>query len=201
MPEKDSAYEETYQEYMAEIAKIDFASKLEILGATMEGEAVVVPFFDVIYRITPKGILDPDGNKPHHSINITLCKYLLMCPTFVSTDDQWVTYKDIPDAAPFVGAFAKNAEIPLAQNFAGKAKELKKAGLALGGAIPDLDLPYQVVLRFEALPRVPALLLFNDADEEFPAQCSLLFERRVETFIDMECLAVVGWYLADNLKP
>jgi hypothetical protein len=46
---------------------------------------------------------------------------------------------------------------------------------------------------------VPLLLLFNDEDEDFPAQCSLLFQRRAEKFLDMECLAIIGWLLADSL--
>jgi hypothetical protein len=62
-----------------------------------------------------------------------------------------------------------------------------------------MDWSYQFTARFEALPRVPLLLLFNDEDEDFPAQCTLLFQRRAEKFLDMECLAICGWLLADTL--
>jgi hypothetical protein len=44
-------------------------------------------------------------------------------------------------------------------------------------------------------------MLFNDADEEFPAQCAVLFERRAENYLDMECLAMVGMLLFEYLKP
>jgi hypothetical protein len=44
------------------------------------------------------------------------------------------------------------------------------------------------------------LILFNDADEEFPAQCMVLFERRAENYLDMECLAMVGMLLFEQLK-
>jgi hypothetical protein len=44
------------------------------------------------------------------------------------------------------------------------------------------------------------LLLFNDKDDEFPAQCSVLFERRAQKFLDMECLAMVGTHFFKNLK-
>jgi dienelactone hydrolase len=54
-------------------------------------------------------------------------------------------------------------------------------------------------MRFDALPKIPILLLFNDADDEFPAQCLLLFERRAEKYLDMECLAILGWLLAGYL--
>jgi hypothetical protein len=47
---------------------------------------------------------------------------------------------------------------------------------------------------------VPLLLLFNDADEGFPAACSVLFERRAGGYLDMECLAMSGMLLAERLK-
>lgn len=42
-------------------------------------------------------------------------------------------------------------------------------------------------------------MLHNDADDEFGAECSVLFERRVENYLDMESLAIVGWLFADYL--
>jgi len=50
------------------------------------------------------------------------------------------------------------------------------------------------------LPKVPVLLLFDDADEEFPAQCKVLFERRAKNYLDPECLAILGMLLSDFLN-
>jgi hypothetical protein len=55
-------------------------------------------------------------------------------------------------------------------------------------------------MQFNALPRVPVLLLFNDADDEFPAHCSLLFEGRAEKYLDAECLAILGMLLSVYLR-
>ena len=55
-------------------------------------------------------------------------------------------------------------------------------------------------MKLEALPRVPILLIFNDRDDDFPAQCSLLFEGRAGKYLDMECLAIAGWALSERLK-
>jgi len=48
--------------------------------------------------------------------------------------------------------------------------------------------------------KVRVLMLFNDADDEFAAQCAVLFERRAEKYLDMECLAMVGMLLFEYLK-
>jgi len=40
------------------------------------------------------------------------------------------------------------------------------------------------------------LMLFNDRDEEFPADCSILFEKHADAYPDMECIAMLGMMLA-----
>jgi hypothetical protein len=53
---------------------------------------------------------------------------------------------------------------------------------------------------FDPLPKVPLLLVFNDADGEFPADCSVLFEKRARSYLDMECPPMVGGALVQYLK-
>jgi hypothetical protein len=87
----------------------------------------------------------------------------------------------------------------LVRHFSGRLDQLKDACQRLEGRPGDLEVSYQLALRFKALPRIPILLLFNDEDEEFPAQCSLLFQKKAEGYLDMECLAILGWALTDTL--
>ena len=77
---------------------------------------------------------------------------------------------------------------------------MKQAGEALGGYRPSISLQYDFSMQFDALPRIPILLLLNDADEEFPAHCSVLLQRRAETYLDAECLAILARMLPSNLK-
>ncbi len=64
----------------------------------------------------------------------------------------------------------------------------------------NIEVNYDLSMQFDALPRVPVMLLFNDADDEFPAKSSVLFERRAEKYLDAECLAMVGRLLFTYLK-
>jgi hypothetical protein len=89
---------------------------------------------------------------------------------------------------------------PIAETFSGRLAELEKAGKKMGGYASNEEFPYDLCMQFDALPKVPLLLLFNDQDDEFPAQCGVLFEKRTEKFIDMECLAMVGMLFFEYLK-
>ena len=66
--------------------------------------------------------------------------------------------------------------------------------------MPADQYSYDLAMQFDALPKVSVLLLFNDKDAEFPAQSSVLFEKRAEKYLDMECLAMVGMLFFEYLK-
>lgn len=196
---KAPIFEETYKNYLAQLAGIDFLSRAKTLGIGIADGEALIPLLGKTYRVSPKGVFDPSGQEPTHAVSVVLCKYLLLCPDTNPVEEDWVSYKDFKDAGPFVGGFVNNTEKALVRYFSGRMEGLKLAGHKLGGHPPDMELSYQVVRQFDVLPKIPLLLLFNDEDEEFPAQCSLLFQKKAERYLDMECLAILGWFLADTL--
>ena len=200
MAEKSEVFEQTYEAYLSQIAGLDFPFIADTLGVKVEGDHVAIPFFGKPYRVSPKGITDPSGKQPHLSICVILCKYLLMCPLIEPLGGNWMAFKDFKDAAPLVQAFSNTVTRPLAEAFSGRVSELEKSGKKVAGYTPDEEFPYDLYMQFDALPKIPLLLLFNDQDDEFPAQCGVLFEKRTEKFIDMECLAMVGMLFFEYLK-
>jgi len=178
---------------------LDFVAIQGRLGLKLSGGELVVPFFGFPYRISQKGIVDEHGNKPSHDVCVVLCKHLLMCPEVEPLQSPWVTYKDFKDAAPFVSGFTNNVEKKISREFSGRLSSLQDACRSVNGLPAQLGTTHDLCMAFEALPKVPVMLLFNDADEEFPAQCTLLFEKRAEKYLDMECLAIVGMVLAQWL--
>ena len=77
---------------------------------------------------------------------------------------------------------------------------MESACINTGGNRQEGAYGHDVSMGFNFLPRIPLLLLFNDKDDEFPASCSLLFERRSENYLDAECLAMAGRVLFDEIK-
>jgi hypothetical protein len=200
MSGKAPIFEETVRNYLAQVAQIDLAGIAETLAITVEQGKALIPFLGKTYRVSSRGVFDASDLEPIHAIRIVLCRYLLLAPPALPREgEDWVSYKDFKDAAPFVTGFVNNSERAIARNFTGRLEPLREAAGRLGALPPPLLLSYQFTARIEALPRIPLLLLFNDEDEDFPAQCTLLFERRAEKYLDMECLAIIGWLLADFL--
>lgn len=189
------AFEQIYQDYLDQIRALDLGWIGPRLGVALEGEGVVIPLFGIPHRVSGAGIWDPGGKRPVHSVCVILSKYLILSPQWEPAGSEWVTYREFKDAAPFVGGFATHAERPISQAFAGRLYELEEAASRLGGQVVRTEVRADLAIRFQALPKVPMLMLFNDEDEDFPAQCSILFERRASRYLDMECLAILGWVL------
>ena len=201
MTEKSLVFEETYNNYLAQVAELDFNKIADQLGAEVVGDELIIPFFGNPHRISAEGITDPTGSRPTFSVCVVLFKYMLLCPDKTPIENDWVSYKDFKDSAPFSGAFVSTTEVPLAKYFSGRLNDLESACRGIHGQPPATTFSYDLCMQFNALPKIPVLLLFNDADNEFAAQCMVLFERRAEKYLDMECLAMVGMLLFEHLKP
>ncbi len=192
-------FEKIYRDYVAQVAALDLTGRAEKLGIQVDGNTARIPFFHELYTIAPDGITDRQKKRPPHAVSVILCKYLLLCPENAGNDRDLVTYKDFRDAAPYVEGFKNTAEKPVTRHFSGKIDALEKCCRKLGGSPHDLGISSELSDRFLPLPEVPVYLLFNDKDDEFPADCSLLFERRAANYQDMECLAMIGMVLAEWL--
>jgi hypothetical protein len=199
MNEKPHVFEETYREYLKQIAGINFEPLADVLGIAVEKGKITISFFEKPYLVTEKRITNQLGKQPSFGECVVLCKYLLLCPDAALPEDDWVAYRDFKDAGPLTVFFANSVEKPIAAHFAGRLAELETSCKTLGGFAPDIGLTYDLCMQFSALPRVPVLLLYNDADDEFPAHCSILFKKGSDTFLDAESLAILGEILTRRL--
>lgn len=192
-------FAEIYRDYLEQLGRAWEGLACAELGVSRDVDAVLANLFGQSHRVTPAGILGPDGHKPSHARCVVLAKYLLARPGGVTPSGQWVSYRGFRDAAPYAPSFAQYAEGRIAQAFAGRGADLAKKLRERGAGEANLGLSYDLCLRLPALPRVPLLLLFNDQDDMFPSACSLLFDENAPAFLDMECLAILGLILADDL--
>jgi hypothetical protein len=193
-------YEQTYTNYLAQLEGLDLASVGEKLGCDVERNEVLIPLFGKPHRVSEKGILDPSGKQPAFDQCVILCKYLLLCPDVPPKNYEWVSYRGLKDSGPLTKYFSNDVERAIAEYFKGTVNRLAEASKALGGYPPAVDASYDLSAQFEALPRGPVVMLFNDAEEDFPTKCAVLFENRAEHYLDAECLAMLGRLLFTYLK-
>ncbi len=201
MNEKALVFDKIMKDYLHQVALIEAKQQVGAsLGITIINDEYTIPFFNSTYTITTDRIIDANGKTASHAIAVILCKYLLLCPKLPSNDFSLVTYKDFKDAAPYAGGFRNTAENPIASSFENGLPKLEKRCLDVGGHPFTTEVSCQLAFKFQALPNIPIILLFNDADEDFPAQATLLFQKNAASYLDMECLAMIASALAYRLQ-
>jgi len=194
-------FNEIYDQYITEVSGINFNLISSRLGIEVAGDTAIIPFYGIPHRVSGKGVQDPQARRPIHAVSVILCKYLLLCPKEEPLgSSELIKYHNFKDAAPFAAGFRNTAEQPISKAFCGRLDDLKKASVALGGLPSDAPISCDLAMRFPALPKLSLLMLFNDQDDEFPADCSILFEKHAAAYLDMECLAMLGMLLAAWLR-
>jgi hypothetical protein len=203
MDHPSPVFKKNYEGYLRALDKVDFSLAQSILGIVVDEDCRTarIPFFQTNYQVSRQDVVDNTGKRPDYGTCVVLLKYLLMCPPQIPFEKDWVNNRDFKDSgqAQNVGLF-DYATGAIAKRYSGNISRLKSAAGALGGRPPDAEYPYDLSAVFTVLPRIPVLFLYNDADAQFPAQASILFERRAEHFLDAECRVMVGWYLFEYLK-
>ena len=64
MNTRSQVFEETYRNYLGQIAGINFKPSEKGLGIKVEKDEITIPFFRKPYRVTEKSIISPSGKQP-----------------------------------------------------------------------------------------------------------------------------------------
>ena len=201
MSDKSDVFEQNYQEYLARLSTVDLEAIKDILGLVSDSGNLILPFYNKKYCVTNTGFTDESGIKPSYGEAIVLFKYILLCPDEPHFDAEWSAFMDFKRVSHFtnVNFFKSDTENLIEGVFSGKLEELRRACSVLGGIQHETETPYDLSIAFDAFPRISLLLLFNDGDEEFPAKCTVLFQKHAEFYLDPESLAITSAWLAKNL--
>lgn len=197
--DKARIFDDTYHHYLSNLEQVDLTKRAITLGAKVSGDTLHVSFYDRELSISSSGISSEGHEQIPFPVKVVLCRYVLMCPDDMpQLDARLVNYRDFRYAAPLLNYFTTNTSKTLEIAHSGEIEKLHQKCVQTGG-MEAITVGYDLSMKFQALPRIPIYLYFNDADDEFPAKCSILFQADAGQFLDMECLAITGTYLTSRL--
>ncbi len=78
---------------------------------------------------------------------------------------------------------------PLPREFGDDYSKFQSAARKIGGVLEAASAEGGHCWSFQVLPKIPLRLVFYEADEEFPADIQILFDRSAPRFLAFECLA------------
>ncbi len=192
--ERPDVYEAVYVGLVERLAGADIARAADDLGLALRGGEALVRLLGRGYLVGKEGVRADDGGKAAFTHRIVLAYYLLHGGRGEPAG-RFVPYRELPGGADFARNLAQTVEGRLAGFFAGRLKDLAHAARALGGAQAAGEARADAAYEFTALPKLPLMITFYDADEDFPAEAKLFYDLLAPNFLDLECLAVLGLVL------
>jgi len=199
MNNKAAVFEKTYQDYLSQLRGLDLSQIASRLGLKLSGDELLIPFLGTVYRVSSTGVFSTGGQQAGFTQSIVMFKYMLMCPEEEPLNPEWVAYHYFKDAQPLLGYFAREITGPIENCFSGRLSLLKAAGKKLGGSVVTDNAAYDLSMKFEVLSKIPLFLRFNDIDDDFPAQCTILFKSSAQRYLDMESLGILGALFSKEL--
>jgi len=188
--DQPNAYEKVYQGLAPKLAKADFAGPAQDLGLARREDGLVIPLFGRDFVVGREGAAPLDHGPAEVADRIVLA-YYAMHGGRGEPAESFRPYRELPGGADFSRSLSVMINDPMARRFAHRLPNLEAAARKLGGSQAGYELSADFHYQFIALPKIPLRLVFNDADEDFPAEARVFFDITAPNFLDMECLAVL----------
>jgi hypothetical protein len=189
--------EELILKLREEITKVDFARVAPGLGAEMRGDALVVNCMGREFVLSPDGELSTQGRMTPW-IKILLLHYVRTAGSG-PLSGRWTSFAELKGGMVKSSSFLRDCEEPLRELFdrdaAGAAAVLSRLGATRQSGFPTGD-AWQLFL----LPKVPVMILYWPAEEEFPSKVKILMDATADKFLDAESLIFLVEGLVRNVE-
>jgi hypothetical protein len=148
-----------------------------------------IPFLDRIYLVDYPRFEFKDSATPDKEIPLqeqVLILHYMLAGEMPPPARHWISYREIPGAAFYFGAFVKRAVEPLKKVFGINIAGFSKAARKLNGAeIDNGDAGFE----FRVLPGVSLQLIIWSGDDEFPPEANILFDNDIGQILSPEDVA------------
>ena len=145
-----------------------------------------IPFLDRVYRVDFPQFEFEDAADREKEIPLQeqiLFLHYMSASEIPAATGHWISYREIPGAAFYFGAFIKRAVEPLKKVFGQNLSGFTRAAEKLHAReIKNGDASFE----FKVLPAVPLQLILWTGDEEFPAEANILFDSSIGQILSPE---------------
>lgn len=135
------------------------------------------------------------------TITQALLAYYFHTADGTSLAGRWISFSELPDGRFYNQAFQGYSGQVIARTFKDDIEDLALAAETLPGADnPSLERCIgDRNFIFQALPRIPLLLVYWQGDEDFPSSYQLLFDAAIIHYLPTDVCAILGSTLTRKL--
>lgn len=183
-------YDKLYIDLIPKLADCDLAENGRRLGFDVDEEGnVSASFLGRKFNITSAGVDVADGEEVDSNFRSVLVHYI------TSEGHGQPAWEFLPLFRLTGMIEGQNSQSqgmmtdPMLIEFGGDYEKFEQAARKLSGKYDGKTKDGGLCWIFEPLPKIPVKIVFYEADDEFPADIQILFDKHSPRFMEFECLA------------
>jgi len=173
------------------LSGMDFEDRCQKAGMPVKGRGAEVGLVDRLYNLDRESLeITPADNGPLPELweEIVILHYLIAADGSPKSG-QLISYKQVPDGAPYYANFVKRTSGILLSVFGERLSDLRTAAKKLGAK--EVSGYGDFALSIPALPRVDYLFVAYEQDDEFPPEAQVLFDSSIINYLPAEDITVL----------
>jgi hypothetical protein len=135
-------------------------------------------------------------NLPTPEFELALLLYYFQTADGAPGEGVWISFSELPDGKVYNQAFLSYTGKELAHIFSEDLPAFQRAAGSLGGTPEALG---DAAFRFQALPRVPVLVVYWLGDEDLSSSAQVLFDRSASHYLPTDAYAILGSTITHKL--
>jgi len=187
--------ENRIKELIDEIKDVDFSKIADNIGAVFDSDTIKIKFLGT------EVCMNPSGFQEQASVWARLLTLVYIKQSGkASLKGKWTNFRDLRGGSIKAEVFHSECELEIAKLLETESTVLMDKLKSLGAEKADgFSSDHSFILQ--ALPKIPLLILLWESDDEFGADCKVLFDPSAVDYLDIESLCYLGDELVRVLNP
>jgi hypothetical protein len=187
-----SGYEQTYEMIRSKLQDCDFPGAAERLGFTLISDTSMnIDFLGRRFGISPEGVQALDGKEADPNFLSVLVYYAISHGDAKPGEDFALLHYFVRALQSGNSTVSRWMSAPLRRKFGDNYQLFCQAAGRLGLVYEGSWKNGEHLWHYQLLPKIPLRLVYYEADEEFPADIQIYYDKTVSLFLEFEPLAVL----------
>lgn len=193
-----SNYTTIIKDNLTQLFTMDLDERATALPAQRDGDALIFKAFGAQCRLTADALtLDAQIEEGPKGIITSL--YALHAASETALMEPFQSFKEIPNSAPYVGAFTNRTEQALIPAVERLYKDRQAVYAALDGADASGSVSGDFAFVVWPLPKIALCYMCYLPDDDFPAGVTCLYSKNAHIYLPTDALADVGEYTSKTI--
>lgn len=188
-----NGYEKTYEVVVPRLKGCDFPDAARRLGFDLIAKNTLsINFLGRTFEITQAGVRPLDGRDVSVNILSVLVYYTISKGDCEPLNDFCLLHYFSQGLFSNNGTGAEWMTAPLRRKFGDDYQKFCAAATALGLVYEGSRVRGEYTWAYHLLPKMPIKVIYYEADDEFPGDVKILYDKTALNFLDFEPLAVLN---------